>query len=109
MDSVPEKLLDIGSRLGADFLKFGPAFSNDDPFLRIALDVDRAVYPRLFRIGLIPPLCDDGRDVRDLFTRRCEDLFADHLRDDGAHRLIRELIFTKDRLAFGKMFDDLYK
>jgi hypothetical protein len=77
--------------------------------LRIALDVDRAVYPRLFRIGLIPPLCDDGRDVRDLFTRRCEDLFADHLRDDGAHRLIRELIFTKDRLAFGKMFDDLYK
>jgi hypothetical protein len=32
MDSVPEKLLDIGSRLGADLLKFGPAFPMMIPF-----------------------------------------------------------------------------
>src|SRR5688572_24654758 len=81
IDLGPEQLLDIRPCFRSNSFEFGSAFSDDNPFLRIPLDVDRAVDARLRRIAVVPTLCDYGRDVRYFLTRGCEDLFADHFSD----------------------------
>jgi hypothetical protein len=42
-----EQFLDVSPRLAADLLELRPAFADDDAFLRVALDIDRAIDLRL--------------------------------------------------------------
>src|SRR5215204_4804625 len=66
-----DQFFDVRPRFRTDLFEFRSAFPDDDPFLRVALNVDRAVDARLYRIAFVPSFSYDGGYVRNFLARRC--------------------------------------
>src|SRR5262245_50280345 len=106
-DVASEQIFDVAPGFHAYLFQSLPALADDDRFLRLALNVDHAMYfgrP----LHLLPHFGSDGGGEGKLLRREFQNLLADQFRRDVAFDLVGENLGVVKPLAFGQALEQLF-